>query len=331
MSGKRRGSHEEESENRDRWLVSYADFMTLLFAFFVVMYAVSSVSEGKFRVLSESLIAVFHTPPQSLRPIQLGNLARAGRPTAVAPSLPLIANLNPLSMPIIRPVPHPRISRSDSTPQQSVAPTEAPDRPALKEASAMDRLSDPLNQIIKRLQASMSEWIHADLVKVRRNHLQIEVEINNNVLFTSGSAVLNEQAKAPLRELAAVLQGLSNRVHVEGFTDNKPISTPIYPSNWELSAARAASVVHLLMQAGVRPERMTAIGYGEYRPVEDNTTEEGRMRNRRVVLVILAGADDSQEMAENTKSTVPDTALITNRMAMQADKSALHVPGSHGE
>jgi chemotaxis protein MotB len=183
-----------------------------------------------------------------------------------------------------------------------VAPTE-------KDASTTDEPPNPLGRIINRLRATMSEWIRADLVKVRRNHLQIEVEINNNILFSSGSAILNEQAKAPLQAIATVLQDLPNRIHVEGFTDNKPISTPIYPSNWELSAARAASVVHLLMQAEVRPERMMAIGYGEYQPIDDNATETGRMRNRRVVLVILGDTDSRRQLAGDVSPTALDTAL----------------------
>ena len=92
-----------------------------------------------------------------------------------------------------------------------------------------------------------------------------------------------------LRGLAEILGPMPNRIHVEGFTDNLPIKTSVYPSNWELSAARAGSVVRLFELYGVDPSRLAAIGFGEHRPVADNTTADGRARNRRVVLVILAG------------------------------------------
>jgi chemotaxis protein MotB len=94
-----------------------------------------------------------------------------------------------------------------------------------------------------------------------------------------------------LRRIATVLQQYPNHIQVEGFTDNVPINTYLFPSNWELSAARAASVVHVFMKSGVDPERMSAVGFGEYRPVEANTTAEGRNRNRRVVVVVMADAD----------------------------------------
>jgi chemotaxis protein MotB len=94
-------------------------------------------------------------------------------------------------------------------------------------------------------------------------------------------------------EIADILQSAANPIQVEGFTDNNPINTPRFPSNWELSAARAASVVHLLDRYGIQPDRMSAIGYGEYKPIADNDTEEGRQKNRRVVLVVL-GRDNSR-------------------------------------
>src|SRR5690606_7234999 len=122
----------------------------------------------------------------------------------------------------------------------------------------------------------------------------VEVEINTSILFPSGSARLSAEAIPILERLAEILRPFPNPIHVEGFTDNVPINTPAVPSHWELSAARAASVVHLCTKANIDPQRMAAIGFGEYRPVADNSTEEGRSKNRRVVIVVLAELQDQQ-------------------------------------
>src|SRR5690606_11386470 len=109
------------------------------------------------------------------------------------------------------------------------------------------------------------------------------------ILFPSGVATLSPHAVNILEQLAATLAPFPNPIRVEGHTDNVPINTRAFPSNWELSAARAASVVHLFMRQGLAPERLAVIGLGEHRPIAANDTPEGRNANRRVVLVILSG------------------------------------------
>ncbi len=249
----------QEHENLERWLISYADFITLLFAFFVVMYAISSINEGKYRVLSDTLTAAFHTPPKSLQPVQIGREGVASEPTV----------------------------------------TEK-ERAAQGEPSAIELLNrtardNQLGQIADDFEHALQPLIDKELISVNREDLWVEIEINTSILFPSGVAALEDEALPVLREVAGILKRYPNFIQVEGFTDNLPINTPVFPSNWELSAARSASVVHLFMREGVQPERMAAIGYGEYRPVADNVTAEGRRRNRRVVLVILA--DDKARRA----------------------------------
>lgn len=238
----------EVHENHDRWLISYADFITLLFAFFVVMYSISSVNEGKYRVLSDTLVEAFRTPPKSPTPIQIGE-------TATVPKVQ----------------------------ERSAAPSHIKVTPTQSTSAAAG-----MEQIAERLETRLQGLIEQDLVNVTRSKLWVKVEMNTNLLFTSGSATLQPQATAPLEDLALELSQLPNHVEIEGHTDNIPIKTDIFPSNWELSAARAASVVHLFMNTGVAPDRLAAIGFGPYRPVTDNTTVQGRSRNRRVVVVILA-------------------------------------------
>jgi chemotaxis protein MotB len=143
----------------------------------------------------------------------------------------------------------------------------------------------------RQIVEAMTDLIDQDLIIVRQNQFWVEVEIKSNILFSSGSANLEPAAIPLLKKIADILLRFPNFIQVEGLTDNAPINTMVYPSNWELSAARAASVVHLFTKLGIRPQRMMAVGYGEHRPVSDNSTPEGRQKNRRVVLVILAHTD----------------------------------------
>ncbi|MCP5195783.1 MAG: flagellar motor protein MotD [Gammaproteobacteria bacterium] len=295
-----RKKHAEGHENHERWLVSYADFITLLFAFFVVMYAVSSVNEGKYRVLSESMSVAFKTvDAHSAKPILVADMVGAqasqssGAPSAMGRSM----------APDLRPMPSMAIQRSP----RAVVTIARGDNPTNKvNTTESESSTDPnLAKIVAKLQAYLSELIKADMVNLRSNSLWVEVEIKNNILFDSGSAIANPEAQEPLAKIADVLREVPNRIQVEGFTDNRPINTPVYPSNWELSAARAANVVNLLMKDGVRPERMSAVGYGEYQPIADNGTEQGRMQNRRVVLVIMGNTESRYPIQTNEVNATP--------------------------
>lgn len=254
----------EEHENHERWLVSYADFITLLFAFFVVMYSISSVNEGKYRVLSDSMVAAFRDPARSLEPVQTGVLVREPMQsdTPMGSREPIVESIK-MPLPV--------------QPEEPSTPAEAEDR-------AVQDLADSI-------EASMADLVDDGLIEVRRDKRWIEVEIKSSILFASGSAGLSAESTPVLRELAEKFKPLDNVIHVEGFTDNVPISNFDFLSNWELSAARAASVVHLFTRLGIHPKRLAAIGYGEFRPVASNETADGRARNRRVVLVIISGSD----------------------------------------
>jgi len=250
----RKRKRHEEHENLERWMVSYADFVTLLFAFFVVMYAISSINEGKYRVLSDTLISAFNTTPKSLQPVQVGDDGLSGKPKVIEPV--------------------------------DLRAGDPPENPV-----------DQLVQIATDFETAMLPFIQDEMVSVRREDLWVELELNTSFLFESGSAQLEAEAIPILRRIADVLRKYPNQIKVEGFTDNVPINTYAFPSNWELSAARAASVVHVFMKQGVRPENMAAVGFGEYHPVADNATTAGRNRNRRVLVVVLA-EKDSRRLVE---------------------------------
>lgn len=247
---KRRKRNNIESDNVDRWLVSYADFITLMFAFFVVMYAISSVNDGKYRVLSDTLVEAFKTPPKSVQ----------STPT----SKPLENQSSPVKPGISKPI--------------RLEPTVPPGQKSQLQ----------LSQIANRIKQNLQPLVQKHIIKVSSNKLWVEVEINTSILFSSGSAVLEQDAYKPLKKLGGMLASLPNYIDVEGYTDNMPINNAVYQSNWELSAARAASVVRLFIKNGVAPQHLSVIGYGQYRPIADNQTIEGRRQNRRVRVVILA-------------------------------------------
>ena len=263
----RRKRRLEETENHDRWLVSYADFVTLLFAFFVVMYAISSVNEGKYRVLSDALVVAFRSSARSLAPIQVGDLARS----------PAMSDVTQ--------------TEGQRRQDHAIRPDLSANQNPAEQVPADVLGQKALDSISEQIEKELADLVQKDLISIRRDKLWLEVEIKTSILFSSGSAELEKTALPILGELAGILKGFPNPIQVEGFTDDVPIRSDIYPSNWELSAGRAASVVHLLSKEGVKPERMAAIGYGEYRPIVSNATPEGRNKNRRVVLQILAQAD----------------------------------------
>ncbi len=273
-----RKQQHEEHENHERWLVSYADFITLLFAFFVVMYAISSVNENKYEVLSDSLGHVFSKAPSAIsNPIDKEVSARASQDNGVQPE---------------------QIS-GQSPPFDRDDPSQTAQQAQQLHAGVIQEM------LVQELQPALD----AGLIDLRVGEQGIEVEMKSSILFESGSARPSQGAIPVLKQFAAVLREFGNPLQVEGFTDNQPIATFIYPSNWELSAARAASVVHLFTQMGVDPERMVAVGHGEQRARADNGTLEGRQQNRRVVIVIKADKDIPQ--LSDSPHTATEEALTS--------------------
>ncbi len=266
-----RKKRHEEHENHERWLISYADFITLLFAFFVVMYALSSVNEGKYRVLSDSLVNAFDNPNKDIEPITISDSIKAPPDLMIN----ILSPINPNS-----PARSPILLKDNAQPE---APGSSDQASKLMDKNNLDKVYD-------RLSFALSKMIEQDLIKVNKNGDGIDVEINSSILFNSGSAMLQPQAIPVLTEIARIIKVFPNAIRVEGYTDDIPIETTVYPSNWELSAGRAASVVHLFSDERVDPFRLSATGYGQYRPIAANTTPAGRNANRRVVVMILSQA-----------------------------------------
>lgn len=290
-TGRRRKKHEEHA-NHEAWAIPYADLLTLLLAFFVVMYAISSVNAGKYRVLSDSLFAAFRGAPRSMQPVQVGD-KQVGTGADMNSTVVQQSVLEGKAQSRMAPVP---VALGMQKPTGDASSANKLPPQAAAAAQALSRLADQIAQ-------AMNQLVRKDMVTIRRSDFWIEVEMKTDILFPSGSARLADNAVDVIEQLGSVLAPFPNPIRVEGHTDNKPIKTAVFYSNWELSAARAGSVVRVLSNHGVGPERLAVIGYGEQRPLKGNDTADGRNANRRVVVVILS----TELMRQTDPATVTDS------------------------
>ncbi|GAB4387899.1 MAG: OmpA family protein [Thermodesulfovibrionales bacterium] len=222
-----RRNRERDHENSDRWIVSYADFITLLFAFFTTMYAISHVDSGKLEEFAGSVRSALRAEGGA----QGGSLPAFGGISAAYP--------------------------------------------------------DPAG-IEERLRKAIGGLDSRQAMGLRSDERGVVLSIGDRVLFDSGGAEIKESATQAIAAVAGVIAAVPNDVAIEGHTDSVPISNSRYPSNWELSTARAASVLEALVaRHGLPPERFSVAGYAEFRPVAPNETPEGRAKNRRVDIIIL--------------------------------------------
>jgi hypothetical protein len=153
----------------------------------------------------------------------------------------------------------------------------------------------------------MRALIDARLITVKRESMWLEIEINTDILFSSGSGAFSSSAEPVLDKLAEVLKPFPNPIRVEGHTDNRPIRTAAFPSNWELSAARAASVVHQFMKQGIDPLRLEIVGFGEFHPRQPNDSADGRNANRRVAILVLEQVAPGATMTVRSNGQTPQT------------------------
>lgn len=241
--------------NHERWLITYSDLITLLLIFFVIMYAMSSINVAKFLSLSESLNAAFDPSNQ----IPLHNL---GKTALLQSQNPTAGHQTGFSL-------H---SLSKQQDQQL--------RQVLREDQVFSHLFSELQNFVQRNHLSHS-------VSLANEQRGIQITLKDVVLFNTGEDTVLPAARRILQGLIPFFHRVPNNIVVEGFTDNVPIDTPQFPSNWELSTGRAVTVVRDLIDAGVAPQRLAATGYGQYHPVAPNNSAAHRQMNRRVNIVIL--------------------------------------------
>jgi chemotaxis protein MotB len=287
--GKKRGLPVEH-ENEERWLLTYADMLTLLFALFMVLFSISSVNISKYQVLQQSLKAAFSGSilPGGRAILQSGSESTAAHTPATA----VVPSIVPL-----QPTPTSRSSSSTGsanafTSAQSAASaqpmTSAQLQAALNSMSASISEQDELVGLQRRLNAYSKSHGFGNQVQaiINRQGLVIQV-LTDKLLFLSGQATLQPAGLPLLNEVAQLLNvDKTHPITVEGYTDNVPIHSVQFPSNWELSTTRATTVVQYLISRGVDDNRLGAAGYAALHPIASNATAAGRALNRRVDIVI---------------------------------------------
>jgi len=243
---------EEGHINAERWLVSYADFMTLLFILFIILFSFSQIDAKKYQEVAASLAREFS-----------GNSKISGGGNPV------------MTMPGVGPDDGKGYGDNGLTAEE-------------KEQKALARLAEDIEEYAE--QKGVSAYITQ-----RYNERGLSISITGTVLYEDASATLTPPAKEFIKVIADHLKTLPNHIRVEGHTDNRPISTPEFPSNWELSAARSVNLVrYFIEELSFDPARLSVAGYSEYRPVASNNTVEGQNQNRRVEIIILKADDDFQ-------------------------------------
>jgi chemotaxis protein MotB len=267
---RRRGAQHEESE--ERWLLTYADMITLLMALFMVLFSISSVNISKYQVLQHALKAAFS-----------GNILPGGKSiaqqgatenSAQAPSTAEVQAIVPLTATSLE-------TSTASHPVQGATSSAAQAAAAQHQAGVFEHIKHEIDAYAKA---------HGFASKVQTTieprGLVIRV-LTDDLLFASGQASLSSRSHALLGEIAQLLNlDETHPIDVEGNTDSVPIRGGAFPSNWELSTARASTVVRFLIERGVSAQRLTAAGYAEERPIASNVSAIGRARNRRVEIVV---------------------------------------------
>jgi len=249
--------HAEEHVNLERWLISYADFITLLFATFVVLYALSQIDLAKFKDLKISLAKAFSSAPTIME-------GDAGVMSDKTNSV---------------------MDTGGQMDNQNLIPPLLDQPYAKEENSDFQKAMDTLNNKDGGKAAKTGDGIKAEITE-----RGLVINIIGNVLFDSSSSKIKKESYKALNEIGKTIKTEfpNHIIRVEGHTDNLPMSSAMYPSNWELSSARASSIVRYLISSfGLPEDRFSALGYGDSRPIAPNNTEEGRKKNRRVEIVIL--------------------------------------------
>ncbi len=260
------GKKEEKHPNHERWVISYADLLTLLLAVFVVLYASSTRNKHKEDEITKAFIKAFHGAP-----------------------LPIVTKPSG-SMGILH-------NQPALIPKTVESPRSAASKLPKNLEHQLSQAMKTLQALQLKLSALFQPMIDKHQVSMTSTPLTLTIQLDASVLFDSGDDTLRPEAATLLKKVAAGLTNLppQYRIVVQGYTDNKPISTPKFPSNWSLSAERAVSVVALFRDAGVSGDQLAAEGFGEFAPIASNKTEAGRAQNRRVVVVVRAPAPNVKE------------------------------------
>jgi len=290
---KRRPSH----VSHERWLVSYADFITLMFAFFVVLYASSQVDKRKVGRLALAIQVAFQ---------EMGVFQASTTEVPIDLTMPM-----PFS-----------IAQGIENTERTASLGRIASRPDGQLGTGVE--NGDLAQLQTELEAALVTEIKRKEILLQRNADGLVISLREVGFFESGSAQMKSSSEAAFDRIASILRQRDYRLRIEGHTDNAPIHNSQFPSNWELSTSRATEIVRLLIvRDGFGPDRLSAAGYAHYHPVASNLTTEGRGMNRRVDIVILGHALTEPSLAQAATATPTPTENKTARPPPAALKPAV--------
>ena len=285
MNRLRARRHSVEHDNVERWLVSYADYMTLLFALFVVLYAMAMVNEEPFETATESIGRVFQANEE-----QPKNL---GHGDDILPVNSSKTNKRLFGNGIL-----------------DVAGPELVEGEVTLSNISDAQVGTTLTSLEKELHEALYELVESGYAQLQVDGDWLEIELNSGLLFPSGSSSPTNAAKDILSVIYQVIASTTNYIRVRGYTDNQPIATEIFSSNWELSVFRATAILRVLEQLTLNPARMAIEGYGQYYPSADNRTRTGRAKNRRVVIAISKYGLEKANLLATPTISVKDVEAI---------------------
>lgn len=253
---KKKRSHEEEPENGERWLLTYADLITLLLGLFVILYSMSQVDKTKYQDFASALTRMFGS-----KSVLAGNKGIMFQPA-------------------------PKIGHAQA------------------EKLAAKALHKKKKETTSALENILAKQIASGQVVIRETADGVSISLLEKLLFETGQANPRREGLDTLDQISSYLLAIDNPIRVEGHTDNIPIHTPQFPSNWHLSVARAMNTGYYILQKGLDPARISVSGYSEYRPIASNDTPENRALNRRVEIVILQDKVPVEEASSPVDSTL---------------------------
>jgi chemotaxis protein MotB len=316
----RKKEEHEKEPNHERWLVSYADFITLLFAVFVVLYAMSQVDKARVAKVIASTNEAFGVAKSSSAPVF--NVIDSTSPSLVPvpdtlPQKPAAPDSSKEQKKKLEP----KTNEKDPIDEAFKTPVLAPIKDGKETKVEIKNIKADV-QDFKEIKKKISDFLQdkgaEDKIDLTVDPRGLVISLKDTEFFESGKATVRSESRHLLDNISAAIGKYSNTIRIEGHTDNAPIQTPLFPSNWELSTARATNIVQYLIKThALSPERLSAIGYGEYRPLADNSTLEGRKKNRRVDVVLLSSSGEQGEPAQTPQSEQQATQHDSPRPAPQ--------------
>lgn len=262
---RRFGRSAYKNQHTERWLVSYADYMTIMFAFFVVMYAIAINKEENFQILSDSLEQVFDKSARVYSQQGTGVDGTGILTDRVTPEDELLYGES--------------INKEEQGPELLDGQSETSN-------IQQKYLGKPLDSLLTKLQSALIDEIRDGEANLELHQDWLIIELSSGMLFSSGSAVAHSRAKQVVKIVKDIIAPVDNYIRLRGYTDDETIKNEIFRSNWELSVARATSILVELEALGINSARMAIEGYGQYSPFAPNDTDEGRAENRKVVIAL---------------------------------------------